>query len=472
MMKRFLLAFLILSSVVQTTPVVFANELAPTPERLITDFQMTDTHAMTKDQLNEFLTRGSLSTYQTKDVTGEIKSAADIIIDTALRFQLNPQLLLALLQREQSLVEDPTPSQNQLDWAMGYAVCDSCSKSDSSIQKYRGFGNQVYYAAARIRNSYLSDLENHGKTSSGIGPGIPSIIDGVQIIPSNLATASLYTYTPHLHGNLNLIKIWNRWFTQNFPNGSLLQDKDTGSVWLIQSDTKRPITSKAAFHSRFNSANIISVASKTLDRYTEGRSISFPNYSLLRSPKGTVFLIVNDTRRGFTSKEAMRASGFSTDEIVDVSFEDLAAYRETDPITAKTVYAQGTLLQDKKSGGIFYVQDGKKHPVMSREILTARFPHPSIVSVSPKDLAAYETKDPLTFPDGTLIGVKGSPDIFVIENGLRRPIADEVTFFTFGWNWKQIAWTNERSVLIQALGEPLSTAIPKEDAILQSVSIK
>ena len=472
MLKRFITAFLLISSVIQTTPVVFADELAPSPERLITDLQMTDTHAMTKNQLNEFLTRGSLSTYKTKSVSGEIKSAADIIIDASLQFQLNPQLLLALLQREQSLVEDPSPSQNQLDWAMGYAVCDSCSKGDSGIQKYRGFGNQVYYAASKLRDSYLSDLEDHGTTSSGIGPGIPITIDGVQIIPSNLATASLYTYTPHLHGNLNLMKIWNRWFTQNFPNGSLLQDQNTGSVWLIQDDTKRPITSKAALYSRFNISNIITVASKTLDRYPEGRSISFPNYSLLRSPKGNVFLIVNDTRRGFTSQEAMRASGFSTDEIVNVSFDDLDSYREAEPITTKTVYAQGTLLQDKKSGGIFYVQDGKKHPVMSREILTSRFPHPTILTVSPTDLAAYETTDPLSFPDGTLIGVKGSPDIFVVENGKRRPIADAVTFLTYGWNWNQVAWTNERSVLVQSLGDPISTAIPKDDVLLQSASTK
>ena len=471
-MKHFFAVFLVISYVVQTTPVVFANELPPSPERLISDVQMTNTNAMTKTQLNEFLTRGALSTYKTKNVSGEYKSASDIILDAAMQFQLNPQLLLALLQREQSLIEDPTPSQNQLDWAMGYAVCDSCSKSDGSIQKFRGFGNQVHYAAARLRDSYLSDLTQKGKTSSGIGPGIPVMIDGVQIIPSNLATASLYTYTPHLHGNLNLMRIWNRWFTQNFPTGSLLQNKDDGSIWLIQADTKRLIASKAAFFSRFNPSSLISVASATLDRYANGLSISFPNYSLLRSPKGTIYLIVNDTRRGFSSQEAMRTSGFSPDEIVDVTFEDLAPYREVEPITTKTVYAQGTLLQDKKSGGIFYVQDGKKHPVMSREILSSRFSHPTILAVSSIDLAAYETAEPLAFPDGALIGVKGSPDVFVVENGTRRPIIDEVTFLTYGWSWNQITWTNERSVLIQPLGDSISTVQPKEDSELKSASIQ
>ena len=471
-MKRFFVVYFVIFQMISTTTFVFAQEPTISKDRLLSDAQMTNTRAMNKEELRAFLSRGALATYQTKNILGETKTATEIIYDAAIQFQLNPQFLLALLQREQSLVEDKTPSKNQLDWAMGYSVCDSCSKSEPGIQKFRGFGNQVHYAAARLRESYLSDLAMHGSTSSGIGPGIPTKIDGEIIIPANQATASLYTYTPHLHGNLNLVKIWNRWFSQKYPNESLLQDSNTGAIWLIQSDKKRLVTSKAVFYSRFNLSHVISVSTETLNTYPNGSPIRFPNYSLLRSPNGTVYLIVNDLRRAFTSDEALRVAGFSPDELIDVKFDDLLDYQTGEPISTNTIYAQGTLLQNKKTGGIFYVQDGQKHPIFSREILASRFSQPHILAVSPDRLEAYKTAEPLLFSDGSLIGVKGSSEVFVIENGLRRPISDEGTFLTFGFKWNRIAWTNERSVLLQPLGLPLSNILPKDDPDFYAVSIK
>ena len=144
--------------------------------------------------------------------------------------------------------------------------------------------------------------------------------------------------------------IWERWFGQEYLTGSLLQDKDTGGIWLIQYSERRPITSRAAFFSRFNVNTVVAVSGTTLEQYSIGDAISFPNYSLLRSPGGTVYLLVDDTRRGFTSQEAFRSLGFNPDEVVDVSWEDLDVYTETTPISVETVYPQGALLQDNTTG--------------------------------------------------------------------------------------------------------------------------
>ncbi|MFA4845877.1 MAG: hypothetical protein WC654_04940, partial [Patescibacteria group bacterium] len=350
-----------------------------------------------------------------------------------------------------------TPSDDQLAWAMGYAVCDDCSKSDPRIQKFKGFARQVYYAAERIRESYLDDLTRRGYTETGVGPGIAVTIDNTTVVPVNFATSSLYTYTPHLHGNENFVTIWERWFGQEYLTGSLLQDKDTGAIWLIQYNERRPITSRAAFFSRFNVNTVVAVSGTTLEQYPVGDPISFANYSLLRSPGGTVYLLVDDTRRGFTSQEAFRSLGFNPDEIVDVSWDDLDVYTEATPISVETVYPQGALLQDNTTGGVFYVENGEKHPIVSREILANQFADKIIVPVDPENLDSYERGEEVGFADGTLIGVTGSPDIFVVSEGNRRPIVDEVTFFTYGWNFNQVIWTNERSVLLHPLGENVST---------------
>lgn len=449
----------------QCAPVVFAIGNAPSPERLLSDADMTNADAMTKEDIQAFLSRGSLDRYKTRDAHGVVKSAADIILNTSREFQLNPQLLLVTLQKEQSLVEDPSPSQNQLDWAMGYAICDDCSKSDPRLQKYRGFGNQVYQAAKHFREAYLTNLETNGTTTSGYGPGIQSIIDGTALIPENNATAALYTYTPHLHGNLNFMSIWSRWFTKNYPTGTLIQNKKTGAVWLVQDGLKRPIISKAALASRFNAAAIVPTDSFTISSYPDGKPINFPNYSLLRSVTGSVYLIVDDTKRGFVSLDAFHEAGFMEDDIVDATSEDLTSYTEGDPITSVATTFQGQLFQDQKTGGIFFVNGDVKQPVISREILSARFPRTQIKKASAVSLAKYTTSSPILFPDGTLVGVRGSSEVFVIEQGKRRSIADAATFLTYGWKWNQIYWTNERSVLLQPLGKTLSNKLPVQTTL-------
>ena len=451
---------------------IFASEINSSTEidldYLASDDQMLDTFATTKPELESLLSRGALNSLKFTDIFGVQKKASEIIWDYAQKFSLNPRFITVLLQREQSLIEDTSPSTDQLNWAMGYAICDSCSKSDPLLQKFSGFANQIYYAAKRIRESYLSDLENRGFTESGIGPGREVVIDGIEVIPQNFATSVLYTYTPHLNGNKNFAKIWDRWFNNRHVDGSLLQDKSSGGIWLIQNNVRRPITSKAAFASRFNQNNVVQVGPSTLEMYEIGAPIQFPNYSLLRSPRGTVYLIVDDNRRGFKSQEAFRALGFSPDEIIDVTWEDLNAYEEGEPINTQAVYPKGTLLQNNQTGGVFFVQNGIKHPIMSKEILLANFPSSTITQVKPDDLNAYEIGDPLLFPDGTLIAMRESPEIYVISDKTRHYIQDEATFITFGWKWNQIVWTNERSIQLHSLAEPIDTSIETSEVDMAS----
>lgn len=309
--------------------VALADELqAPSPEHLLSDADMTDVNAMTRDEIQAFLSQGFLGGYKTKDVKGVNRSAADIIANAAKEFTLNPRVILVLLQKEQSLVESKRTTQKQLDWAMGYAICDDCSKSDPRLQKYRGFGKQVYYASQRIREAYLTKLITNGVTTAGYGPGIESIIDGSALVPQNNATAALYTYTPHKHGNVNFMNIWNRWFTKTFPDGTLIQSRTNGAVWLVQGGKKRPIVSESVLKSRFNTNTIVPTGISVIEQYPDGAPIDFPNYSLLLAPNGSVYLIVDNVRRGFVSMNALRDAGFDIHDAVSVKANELSRYTE------------------------------------------------------------------------------------------------------------------------------------------------
>ena len=128
---------------------------------------------MTKQEIQAFLKeqKSYLANYQTIDIRGIKRYASEIISRVANAFDLNPRVLLVMLQKEQSLIKNKKVTKDQLDWAMGYSICDSCSKRDPRLKKYKGFAKQVFYAAERISESYLVDLKKKGFTIAGIGPG-------------------------------------------------------------------------------------------------------------------------------------------------------------------------------------------------------------------------------------------------------------------------------------------------------------
>lgn len=143
-------------------------------------------------------------------------SAAQIIAGAARDWHINPKVLLVTLQKEQSLLTTKAPSQAKLNMAMG------CGIFNGSTYTYPGFGNQVWYAAAKL---YAYGETNHRKGPCGytahnpVGiwvPGSSYTYDGnepyrANYVPLNLATFKLYTYTPHVGGALcggNLL-FWN-----------------------------------------------------------------------------------------------------------------------------------------------------------------------------------------------------------------------------------------------------------------------
>ncbi len=419
---------------------------------ILSDDDLTDYGAMSLEQIQTFLqAKGSVLASYVDPVTS--LRAAQIIYTSAQDFQLSPKFLLALVQKEQSLIDNPNPSQYNFDWAAGYAVCDGCNVADPVIQRYRGFYNQIYNAAKRIRQDYFPSLDATGKTVSGLGVGYPKLIDGVLVTPATRATAIAYTYTPHLHGNQLLFAVWNRYFTRAYPDGSLLTVAGEHDWWLIENGLRRKFKNQGVFLSRYDSlAAAITVSRTELLKYPPGATLEFPNYSLLITPKGTVYLLVGDTVRGFASREALRRVGINPAEIIKVQPEDLVGYGEGEPITVKSVYPLGTLLQDRKTGGIYWVQDGVKHPIWSRELMRANFPGRHATKATAKGLAQYPTSSPLLFPDGQLVRSQNDPTVYLISNKQRRPFASEQAFTELGFKLQNVITTSEAALATHELG--------------------
>lgn len=77
------------------------------------------------------------------------RSAAQIIYDAAQQHQINPQVLIVLLQKEQGLVTDTWPLNIQYRSATGYG-CPDTAACDS---QYYGLTNQLNWAAKMFERS-------------------------------------------------------------------------------------------------------------------------------------------------------------------------------------------------------------------------------------------------------------------------------------------------------------------------------
>ena len=142
------------------------------PNFIISDAEILDSGAMGLADIQQFLeSHGSyLAKYRGEDYYGTVRSAAEIIYNAAtngydcsgvavdnpqdlaeakakcVKTSINPRFLLVLLQKEQSLIDDPSPKASQLDWAMGYGCPDGAACSE----RWRGFGKQVNAAALQF----------------------------------------------------------------------------------------------------------------------------------------------------------------------------------------------------------------------------------------------------------------------------------------------------------------------------------
>lgn len=447
---RFGLLSLVAASAVVLAP-TSADAFSFNKNNIISDSQLKNYQSMDQSTIKSFLgSHGSgLTNLRTTAADGTQKYAAKIIYETSQKYHLSPQFFLTMIQKESGLIERSDTPQRLLDWTLGYGVCDSCDKDDPQVKQYKGFGKQLDSAGSRVADGYLADLESRGYTVSGWGPGrTKTTVDGIVVTPENDATAVLYTYNPWVGAygggdprwgaNSLFSKKWQEYFPgRMYPNGSLLQDEDTKDVYLIQYGKKHRFDSLAALYINYSPERIITVPQSVLNFYSNGPIIRFPNYSLIRSPGGTVYLYVDGVKRGIASSEILRQLGFNPEEIIDADWRDLNRIPDGSLIK-NTDAVSGGLVQDSSNGAVYHLEDKILHPIWSREIMDSQYRGQPIQVLSHSQIETYKTGEPIKFRDGALLATQGDPSVYVIANGRRRPISSGQVFMELGYSWDNI----------------------------------
>ena len=121
------------------------------------------------------------------------ESAAQIIWQTGQDYNINPQVLIVLLEKEQGLISDTWPNHQQYRTAVGFG-CPDTAPCDA---QYYGLKNQLRQAANLFRNVLNGGWSNYpvGQTYVQYNPN--AACGGSVVNIQNRATSALYRYTPY-----------------------------------------------------------------------------------------------------------------------------------------------------------------------------------------------------------------------------------------------------------------------------------
>ncbi len=462
---------------VSTANAQTAAEAGFSVNTIIGDDQMSDYLSMSAGRIQEFLNTqtGILKSYTTTDG----RTAAQVIYDAAQASQISPKVLLVTIQKESSMVTKSVfntaaysgSSQYYLDWITFYGWCDTCSSGVS-----KGFVNQMNATAAAFRR-YLDAITSSGTTISGWGPTvtkglacISSDYDNgrqictpgttVTITPTNAATSALYTYTPHPGGNYAFWKIWKDFnfnLRRVYPDGTLLQAKNTKDIFILQGGVKRRFATQNAFLAQYSTKQVITVPMDTLLQYDTGTPIYYANFTLLTTPSRGVYLLANDVKRPIKSKAALIAAGLVGKPTIKATWDILTLIPDGAPVTTADIYPAGAILQNAKNSQVFYVKDGVRYPIPSGDVYKNQFGTQLATKVPAAQLEKYTWGTSVGFRDGSLIQSKSGGAVFFVSNGYRMPIASAAAAKAYGFDkiMKNLIKTNDKSVNVHPIGPTL-----------------
>jgi hypothetical protein len=180
---------------------------SPTPTSVydtawLTDEDLEDDYDTSVETIRAFLERqGSCLADPMLDVDGVTIDVPQLIHDAALAYHINPKVILATMQKEQSAITH-CPETWRLKRLMG-------AGGASTARHQIDFGTSLFRA-------YQDELNDEGVTRSGWKVGVDKQTqDGVSVTPATRAVAGQFTYTPYAGAN------WGG------------DDADVGGVWLF-----------------------------------------------------------------------------------------------------------------------------------------------------------------------------------------------------------------------------------------------
>lgn len=379
---------------------------------------------------------------------GRLRTAAELVYDAAQRAQINPQVILATLQKEQSLIgSDSSRLQRRLDRALGYACPDGGSCSDLFLSFYfQLFGNvdnednrylgavrslsksfytpsgrgplvdaagRTYGSASKIRTSRVGDTITVDNTR-----GSPYFASATQSVTlNNAATAALYRYTPHVYnGNYNFWKFFTEWF--RFTNGSLLKKSDANQVYYIDNGMLRLVSGTVMTQRQLDIRQAFIVTQSELDEFDLAAPLPPQEGTLVAPSSGGVTYLVEENELHELSEFVAGLRGLDMSQTVFLPDSEVASYA----VGKRALPPKDSLLRSVSNPEVYIVEGGKLRPISGFVFTQRSFKFSNVVHAPDTEVGLMPRGQILPPLDGTLVKAADLPLIYYVALGQKFPI--------------------------------------------------
>ncbi len=437
---------------------------------------------------------------------GSYTTAGNVIATSAQTYGINPRVLLVTLQKEQSLVAGRANYCNNGDEhkyaaAVGYGCPDGGTRYNyTNVNLYSrngavhstvgptcvnsaakaGFSQQVIRAAWLLKFGQQRAKGNIGwavvqgpwdntddpetcyggpmtKGSWRVCPSGPTIfydglktIDGVAVRMATGATAALYWYTPHFHGNQNFFNTYVDWFGLPYandtdtphPNGTVISDG--ARVYLVENGTKRHIVTPNIFTSyRYNWSDVRAATTGDNELPVGAPLDVLAPGTLFTLPDGSVYLadyFGGALKKQWVSADTFLSLGYRWDQIVHTSPSESPTATQSG-FYAGSRHPAGATVVVPSEGRVYVLDQASKHHIVNGLAFESNdYDWSKVLTATTGDIALV-TAAPADTRQGTILISSGG--IFVIDydaNGIfKRPVgpwecyADQLHYTPQSW---------------------------------------
>jgi hypothetical protein len=391
MVRKFLILSLILITglplglSISTKTVEAANADNFKAGQIIDDFVFTNKNSMSEAAIQNFLVAKNsvcLKDYMTPEPLGNNQYGSNVNASRAIwkvsqLFNINPQVIIVTLHKEQGLVTREDCPAWRYQTAMGFA----CPDGEPCDAQWFGLSKQLYQGARHLRNFYDQNPDWWIPFSPGTNfiPYHPNgACGGTNVNILNRATAALYSYTPYQpnhaalnnlygaatgsgsecasYGNRNFWRDFTDWFGTTLSGIRLISCADDEYLVEKYIRTKRLLTQNAIKSWGLENAFFI----------PEDPGCEYPTYELpldrfARSRNsGRAYFLDSQTAHHIHSTSIARAWGFdnpsnSTLPQLNGSTLNFLTVKKFLPRLAKTD-ATGT-------GSVYLLNEGARHKI-------------------------------------------------------------------------------------------------------------
>lgn len=247
------------------------------------------------------------------------------------------------------------------------------------------------------------------------------------------------------------IDIFSKKAATRYADWSLIREFNSNDVYLILDNKKRKLemTEEEFRKLGFNPSDIKGVSTDEFNLYENGLKVKFgKNGDLLTSDGVKIYLVENGIKRYITSHLLFSVLGLKVSDVKKVSADEVSFLLDGE---AKK-YPDGTLVKVKGSDAVYLVDFGKKRKFWTLvQFLSLGYKSEKVIEIESAELANLAEGPAMKWPSGTLLKANDYPDVYIIINGEKNLIKSADEFLRKGYKWSDIISVSKEELAVYSL---------------------